>query len=461
MSKFVHLHTHSHYSLLDGLSKVDALVTRTKELGMEAVAITDHGNIYGAVEFYKKAKSSGVKAIIGVETYVAKGSRFSKVPKVDNVRFHLTLLVKNEEGYKNLVRLITASHLEGFYYKPRIDKDLLEKYHEGLICLSGCFSSEVAKLLQNGHLVEAEEAVAYYKNVFGEDYYLEVQPHTPNLHEGLIALSKKLNIPLVATQDSHYLMPEDSPTHEVLLAVQTNNRLDDKDGFSFKEFDVSFKSSEEMAKLFEHIPEAVENTAKIAEKCNFEFDLGKTLLPKYNVPDGKTPYSYLREVAESKLKERFPDADNVVRDRLDYELGVIEKTGFSDYFLIVQDFVGWAKKHGIVVGPGRGSAAGSFVSYVLGITDVDPIKYELLFERFLNPERISMPDIDLDFADQRRDEVLGYIKDKYGEDKVAQIITFGTMAARAAIRDAGRALGLPYSFCDEIGIYASPAFAAR
>jgi len=450
MPKFVHLHTHSHYSLLDGLSKIEALVQKTKELGMDSLAITDHGNLYGAVEFYKKAKEAGIKPIIGVEAYVAKGSRLSKTPKVDNIRYHLTLLVKNEIGYKNLNRLVTASHLEGFYYKPRIDKEILEKYHEGLICLSGCFSGEIAKLLRADHLAEAEAAASYYKKVFGDDYYLEIQPHSPDLRPKLIELSKKLNIPLVATQDSHYILPEDKPIHEVLLAIQTNNRLDEEDRFTFHDFDTSFKSPEEMKKDFADLPQAIENTVRVAEKCNFEFKLGKTLLPKYPVPENADANVYLKELIEERLRQRFPQPSKEVKERLEYELEIIEKTGFADYFLIVQDFVNWAKNHGIVVGPGRGSAAGSIISYILGITDVDPIEYNLLFERFLNPERISMPDIDIDFADHRRNEVLGYIKDKYGEDKVGQIITFGTMAARAAVRDAGRALGLSYSFCDEI-----------
>ncbi len=454
MSKFVHLHTHSHYSLLDGLSKIDPLVNKAKEYGMSAVAITDHGNIYGAVEFYKKCKKEGIKAIIGVETYVAKGSRLSKDPKIDNVRYHQILLAKNKVGYHNLVSLVTKSHLEGFYYKPRIDKEILKEHAEGLICLSGCFSGEVAKFLKEDRIEEAEKVASWYKDIFKDDYYLEVQPHTPELHEKLIALGRKLGIQLVATQDSHYINPDDAAVHEVLLAIQTNGRLDDEDRFTFGKFNSSFRSAEEMADLFKHIPEAIENTVKIAEKCDFQFEIGKTILPKFESPEGKTSNAYLRELLEIKLKDRYPEQEGQqskeVRDRLEYELGVIEKTGFADYFLIVQDFVNWAKERGIVVGPGRGSAAGSMISYVLNITDIDPIKYNLLFERFLNPMRISMPDIDLDFADTRRDEVLAYLKGKYGEDRVAQIITFGTMAARASVRDAGRALGLSYDFCDQI-----------
>ena len=448
--KFVHLHTHSHYSLLDGLSKPDALVKRAKELGMEALALTDHGNLYGSVEFYKKAKAAGLKPIIGAEVYVARSSRLSKIPKVDNVRYHLTLLAKNKTGYLNLVALVTKAHLEGFYYKPRVDRELLERHHEGIICLSGCYNGELSRNLREKNFKEAEEVVKYYKGLFGEDYYLEIQPHSPELHQSLIELSKKFDLTLVATQDSHYIYKEDAPVHEVLLAIQTNNHLGEEKRFSMAEFDGWFTSAEEMAEKLKAAPEAIENTLKVAEKCNFEFELGQTLLPEFETPKGQTSMAYLRELTTERLPQRFAEPTPEVHERLNYELGVIEKTGFADYFLIVQDYVVWAKEHGIVVGPGRGSAAGSLVSYVLGITEVDPLKYDLLFERFLNPERISMPDIDIDFADYRRDEVLSYVRDKYGEDRVAQIITFGTMAARASVRDAGRALGLPYSFCDEL-----------
>ena len=450
MPKFVHLHTHTHYSLLDGLSKIDSLVLRAKELGMEALAITDHGNLYGSVEFYKKAKAVGIKPIIGVEAYVARHSRLSKEPKIDNVRYHLTLLAKNKEGYLNLVQLVTKSHLEGFYYKPRIDKELLEKYHEGLICLSGCFSGEVAKLLRAGKKSEAEDVIKYYHGLFREDYYLEIQPHNPDTHADLIEFSRKFDIPLVATQDSHYPTREDAPIHDVLLAIQTNNRVDDDDRLTFKDHDCSFRSGEEMAEIFKDLPKAIENTVKIAEKCNFEFELGRLILPKYPLPTGKDSNSYLRQLAEAGVKERYGSTTNEIQERLVHELTTIEKMGLADFFLITQDMVNWAKDHGIVVGPGRGSAGSSLVSYALGITEMDPIKYGLLFERFLNPERNEMPDFDIDFADNRRDEVVGYLRDKYGEDHVARIITFGTMAARAAVRDAGRAMGLPYSLCDRI-----------
>lgn len=451
MSKFVHLHTHSHYSLLDGLSKIGPLVDRAKELGMEALAITDHGNLYGSVEFYKKAVKEGVKPIIGVEAYVAHASRLSKSPKIDNLRFHLTLLAKNKKGYENLVTLVTKSHLEGFYYKPRIDKDLLEEHSEGLICLSGCFSSEIGRLLRAEKIDEAEKVAKYYHGIFKDDYYLEIQPHDKaDLWPRLVELSKKTGIPLVATQDSHYLVPEDSHTHEVLLAIQTNNVIDDEDRLTFKEHNSSFRSGEEMAEIFADLPEAIENTVKIAEKCDFEFELGKVHLPEYPLPKGEDANDHLKKLVEDGAEKRYGSLTEKVKKRIDHELDVIRKTGFADYFLIVQDFVNWAKNRGIVVGPGRGSAAGSIVSYSLNITEVDPLKYDLLFERFLNPERNEPPDIDIDFADNRRDEVFGYIREKYGEDHVAQIITFGTMAPRAAVRDAGRAMGLPYALCDRV-----------
>lgn len=429
---------------------MDGLVNRAKEMGMEAMALTDHGNMYGSVEFFEKAKKAEIKPIIGVEAYVARGSRLSRAGKEDMVRYHLTLLTKNQAGYGNLCELVTKSHLEGFYYKPRIDRELLERHHEGIICLSGCFSSELARNLRSGNMKSAEETVEFYHGLFGEDYYLEIQPHSPDLHPAMAELAKKYNIPLVATQDSHYILKEDKPFHEILLAIQTNNRLEDEDRLSLRDFDASFTSPEEMTERMKDFPEALENTLKIAEKCEFEFQLGKTILPKFDTPDDKPSAEYLLDLIYERFREKFPNPTEEEKQRLEYEISVIGKTDFSDYILIVQDYVNWARDHGIVVGPGRGSAAGSFVSYVLGITSINPMQYDLLFERFLNPERISMPDIDIDFADYRRDEVLAYLKDKYGEERVAQIITFGTMAARASVRDAGRALGLPYSFCDEL-----------
>ncbi len=458
-TKFTHLHTHSHYSLLDGLTKIDALVERTKELGMDSIAVTDHGVLYGAVEFYKAAKKNGIKPILGVETYVAPRDRFSK--ESNERYYHLILLAENQVGWKNLIKLVSKAHLEGFYYRPRVDKDLLREHHEGLIALSACLGGEIASCLLAGKYEEAKKCALDYQEIFGKgNYFLELQKH-PNVADSekveplLIKLSEETGIPLVATQDSHYLRSEDRDYHDVLLAVQTGNRLSDDDRMSMKEDDFSVLSPAAMAEKFASIPggeAAIARTAEIAERCNVELELGKTLLPDFPKPDGKTANAYLRELVDERLPLRFPKGseDPEITKRLDYELGVIEKTGFADYFLIVQDLVNWAKAHGIAVGPGRGSAAGSLVSYILRITDIDPLRYNLLFERFLNPERIQMPDIDIDFADTRRDEVLAYAREKYGEDRVARIITFGTMAARAAIRDAGRAMGYSYAFCDQI-----------
>jgi DNA polymerase III subunit alpha len=458
-TKFTHLHTHSHYSLLDGLSKIPELVKRTKELGMDSIALTDHGVLYGAVEFYKAAKKSGIKPILGVETYVAPRDRFSK--EVNERYYHLILLAENLTGWKNLIKLVSKAHLEGFYYRPRVDKDLLREHHEGLIALSACLGGEVANCLNAGKLEEAKKCAVEYEEIFGKgNYFLEVQKHlnvpeSEKIEPLLVKLSEETGIPLVATQDSHYLRSTDRDYHDVLLAVQTGNRLSDDDRMTMKGDDFSVLSPEEMMEKFSAIPggrEAVERTAAIAERCNVELELGTTLLPDFPKPEGKTANNYLRELINERLSNRFSKEEQTkeVHERLEYELGVIEKTGFADYFLIVQDLVNWAKTHGIAVGPGRGSAAGSLVSYVLNITDINPLDYNLLFERFLNPERIQMPDIDIDFADTRRDEVLAYARQKYGEDHVARIITFGTMAARAAIRDAGRAMGYSYAFCDQI-----------
>ncbi len=451
--KFIHLHTHSHYSLLDGLSKVPDLIARAKEFGQDAIALTDHGNLYGAVDFYKTAKKAGIKPILGCEIYLTPGSRLSKEARVDDVRYHLPLLVKNETGWKNLIQLVTKAHLEGFYYKPRADKDLLREYHEGLICLSGCFSGEIPKLLHQGKREEARQAMEFYREVFGEDFYIEIQPHNePELGAALRAFAREYSLPLVATCDAHYVRPEDKTAHEVLLAVQTGAKVDDEKRFSMAGFQAHLRSPEEMEEEFRDVPEAIENTWRIAEKCSIEIQLGKTRLPKFPLPEGfSDPMEYLRHLARERLPFRFGDSvSKAVEDRLEMEIGVIQKTGFADYFLIVQDFINWAKAHGIVVGPGRGSAAGSLLSYVLGITNIDPLKYDLLFERFLNPERIQMPDVDIDFTDVRRDEVIAYVRQKYGEDCVAQIITFGTMAARAAIRDTARALGFAYGVGDRM-----------
>ena len=450
--KFVHLHVHSHYSLLDGLSKIDDLISYIRELGMDAVALTDHGNIYGAVEFFKKAKKAGIKPIIGCELYVARESRFSKNSRADNLHHHLTILVKDEVGYRNLTNLVSRAHLEGFYYKPRIDRELLEAHHKGLICLSGCYKGEIAHFIKMGRIEDAIKTAEYYKNLFGEDYYIEIQEHGRDIMPKLKEIATSLKIPLVATHDSHYLRTEDQAAHEVLLAIQTSG-TNGKTGLSMKEYDLSLKSSDEIAEIFADTPESLENTIVIANKCNFEFELGKTHLPSFTIPQEHAHLDYLgylKVLIEQKVSERYKEITPEIKERITHELSVVEKTGYASYFLIVQDFIQFAKSHGIAVGPGRGSAAGSVVSYVLGITDIDPLQYGLLFERFLNPFRIQMPDVDTDFADDRRDEVVAYIKEKYGEDHVAQSITFGTMAARAAVRDVGRALGYPYGFVDGI-----------
>jgi len=456
MTKFTHLHVHSHYSLLDGLPKIDELLDYVKSLGMESVALTDHGVLYGAVEFFKKAKERGIKPIIGCEFYVAREKLTQKRPKIDDKRYHLVILAKNEIGYKNLVKLVTKAHLEGFYYKPRIDEEILETHSEGLICLSGCLQGKIPQLILAKKIKEAEKLAKKYQEIFGkENFYLEIQHH-PNIkeqtkvNEVLISFSKKLNIPLVATNDVHYLKPEDAEAQDILMLINTNSNPDDPERLTMKADDFSLRPQEKMMEDFKHVPEAIENTQKIAQMCNFEFKLGEVKLPHYEVPEGKTPDEYLKELCYQRLKNRYPNPSQKVIERLEYELSVIKQTGFASYFLIVQDVVNWAKSQRIVVGPGRGSAAGSLVSYVLGITEIDPLKYNLLFERFMNPERISMPDIDLDFTDRRRDEVIEYVSQKYGRERVAQIITFGTMAARAVVRDVGRALGYKYSFCDKI-----------
>lgn len=455
-SRFVHLHVHSHYSLLDGLAKVPDIISRVKETGMEAIALTDHGVLYGIVEFYKAAKKAGIKPILGLEAYVAPKSRTSR--ESGDRYYHLILLAENQQGWKNLIQLSTKAHLEGYYYKPRVDRELLREHHEGIIALSACLGGEIGQTLLSGNFAEAVRIANEHRDIFGpENYFLEIQkhPHLPEsekVESDLIRLSRETGVPLVATQDSHYVHSSESEYHDVLLAVQTGNQLSDDDRLSLKTDDFSILSPEVMMEKFSFCPEAIENTVKIAERCQVDLELGRILLPDFPKPDGKDKDTYLRELVNNRAEERYPSEQMTkeVRERIDYELDVIQKTGFADYFLIVQDFINWAKARGIAVGPGRGSAAGSIVSYILRITDIDPLKYDLLFERFLNPERIQMPDIDMDFADTRRDEVLAYVREKYGSDRVAQIITFGTMAARAAIRDAGRAMGFSYSFCDQI-----------
>ncbi len=457
MAKFTHLHVHSHYSLLDGLPKIDELLDYTKELGMDSLALTDHGVLYGAIEFYKKAKEKGIKPIIGCEVYLAYEKMEQKRPNIDNKRYHLVLLAKNEEGYKNLVKLVTKAHLEGFYYKPRVDEKLLVKHSKGLIALSACLAGKIPRLISAKKYEEAEKLALRYQEIFGENnFYLEIQHHPhikeqKTVNETIISISKKYGIPLVATNDTHYLKPEDAEAQDVLMLINTGADPNDPERLTIKSDDFSLRTQKEMEEAFKDTPEAIKNTEKIADSCNLELELGKTKLPYYEVPDNKTPDEYLENLCAQGLKNRFGENPNKETiNRLNYELSVIKQTGFASYFLIVQDFVNWAKQQRIIVGPGRGSAAGSLVSYLLNITSIDPIKNNLLFERFLNPERISMPDIDLDFTDRRRDEVINYVAQKYGRDKVAQIITFGTMAARAVIRDVGRALSYTYSYCDQI-----------
>lgn len=454
--KFTHLHVHSHYSLLDGLPKIDELLDYVKKLGMESVALTDHGVLYGAVEFYKKAKDKGIKPIIGAEVYVARESMLQKRPNIDDKRYHLVLLAKNEIGYKNLVKLITRAHLDGFYYKPRIDEELLEKHAEGLIALTACIQGKIPRLILAGNMREAEKTALKYQKIFGADnFYLEVQKHPKvkeqeKVNRALIELSERTSIPLVATNDAHYLRKEDADAQDILMLINTGADPNDPERLTMKEENFSLKSPEEMQQNFQELPGALANTQKIADLCNFEFELGKTKLPYYQVPNNETTDDYIKELCYQRLENKYPNPSKEVTERLEYELAVIKQTGFAPYFLIVQDFVNWAKENRIVVGPGRGSAAGSLVSYVLNITNVDPLAYNLLFERFINPERVSMPDIDLDFTDRRRDEVIDYVSQKYGRERVAQIITFGTMAARAVIRDVGRALGYPYNYCDKL-----------
>lgn len=460
MADFVHLHTHTEYSLLDGLSKLPKLVSRVKELGMDSLAITDHGVLYGVIPFYFACKKEGIKPIIGMEGYMATRSRFDKQPSLDNDQYHLTILTKNQTGYKNLMKISSLAHLEGYYYKPRIDWELLEKYSSGLVVLSGCLQGEIPQAILRGDLREAEKKARKFYEIFGEDFFLELQRH-PNIkdqekaNEGLIHLSRKLAIPLVATADTHYVNEADARAQDALLAIQTQKKIDDKNRLTMLDSpDFFVKSPSDMQTLFADFPEAIENSVKIAKKCALEIDTGYWILPHYPLPAGKTPEESLSELVEERLGVRYPrgDAalDKTVRERIDYELEIINKKGFATYFLIVQDVVNWAKQEGIRVGPGRGSVAGSIVSYILRITAIDPLEHNLPFERFMNPGRPTPPDIDLDFADDRRDEVIEYVTKKYGEDKVAQIITFGRMEARMAVRDVARVLGYPYSTGDRI-----------
>ena len=456
MLDFVHLHVHSEYSLLDGANRIKDLPVRAKELGMNAIALTDHGVMYGVIDFYKACKKEGIKPIIGCEVYVAPRTRFDKDPKLDNQYYHLILLAKNNVGYKNLSKLVSLGFIEGFYYKPRIDLEILEKYHEGLICCSACLGGSLATALLKENNEEAERIALWHKNLFGEDYYLELQANYLKeqalVNQKLVQLSQKLNIPLVITNDSHYLKKEDAYNHEVLLCVQTAKKMSDPDRMRFETDDFYLKSPEEIQAFLPNIPEALENTVKIAQKCNVEFEFGHTILPNYEVPaEYATHYDYFKKLCDDGIQKRYGEnISQEIKDRVEYEMGVIQKMGYVDYFLIVWDFIHYAKENGIPVGPGRGSGAGSIVAYAIEITDIDPIKYNLLFERFLNPERISMPDFDVDFCYERRQEVLDYVARKYGKDHVSQIITFGTMSARMVIRDVARTLDFPYAEADKL-----------
>ncbi len=453
---FVHLHVHTEYSLLDGSNKIKEYVHRLKELGMTAGAITDHGAMYGVIDFYRAALEEGIKPIIGCEVYVAPGSRFEKEAGNQEERYyHLVLLAENQKGYHNLMKIVSRGFTEGFYYKPRVDLEVLQTYHEGIIALSACLAGEIPRYLERGLYDEGRKAARRYIEIFGKDnFFLELQDHgipaQRTVNQQLHRMAQELEIGLVATNDIHYTYQEDAVSHDVLLCIQTGKKVSDENRMRYEGGQYYVKSPEEMAELFPYAPEALENTKKIADRCQVEIVFGERKLPKFQVPEGRDSWEYLNDLCLEGLKKHYPEDDGSKRERLDYELSVIHSMGFVDYFLIVWDFIKYAKDHGIMVGPGRGSAAGSIVSYCLGITNIDPIKYNLLFERFLNPERVSMPDIDIDFCFERRQEVIDYVNEKYGKDKVAQIATFGTMLAKGVIRDVGRALDLPYAFVDAV-----------
>ena len=453
---FTHLHVHTEYSLLDGSSKINEITARAKELGMDSIAITDHGVMYGVIDFYRAAKNIGIKPILGCEVYVAPGSRFDKEAGMSEDRYyHLVLLAENNIGYANLMKIVSKGFVDGFYYKPRVDYEVLSEYHEGIICLSACLAGEVQKYLQRGLYEEACKSALHYQEIFGKgNYFLELQDHgIPEqgfVNQQLIRMSKELGIELVATNDIHYTYADDAAAHDVLLCIQTGKKVSDTDRMRYEGGQYYCKSEEEMRALFPYAPQALDNTHKIAERCNVEIEFGVTKLPHYEVPEGYDSWTYLNHLCDEGLVKRYADRADELRERLDYELGVIRKMGYVDYFLIVWDFINYAKRNGIAVGPGRGSAAGAIVSYVLEITDIDPIRYNLLFERFLNPERVSMPDIDVDFCYERRPEVIDYVMRKYGKDRVVQIVTFGTLAAKGVIKDVGRVMDIPYSKTDSI-----------
>ena len=453
---FAHLHVHTEYSLLDGSNKIKEYVSRVKELGMNSAAITDHGVMYGVIDFYREAKKQGINPILGCEVYVAPNSRFDReVTGGDDRYYHLVLLAENDEGYANLTKIVSKGFVEGYYYKPRVDKELLRTYHKGIIALSACLAGEVPRFLTKGLYEEAKKTALEYQEIFGKgNYFLELQDHgIPDqrlVNQQLFKMSQETGIELVATNDVHYTYAEDAKPHDILLCIQTGKKLSDENRMRYDGGQYYVKSEEEMAALFPYAKEALENTQKIADRCHVEIEFGVTKLPKYDVPDGYTSWEYLQKLCYEGLERRYGNPSQELKDRLAYELGTIQHMGYVDYFLIVWDFIKYAKDHGIAVGPGRGSAAGSIVSYCLGITTIDPIRYQLLFERFLNPERVSMPDIDVDFCYERRQEVIDYVTRKYGKDCVVQIVTFGTLAARGVIRDVGRVMDLPYAFVDSI-----------
>ena len=453
---FTHLHVHTEYSLLDGSNKIKEYVKRVKELGMDSAAITDHGVMYGVIDFYRAAKEAGIKPIIGCEVYVAPNSRFDKeLTGGDDRYYHLVLLAENNVGYANLMKIVSRGFTEGYYYKPRVDMEVLEKYHEGIIALSACLAGEVQRYILKGLKDEAKKAALKYEKCFGKgNYFLEMQDHgipeQQTVNAALLSMSRELDIPLVVTNDVHYTYDTDVESHDILLCIQTGKKLADEDRMRYEGGQYYVKSEQEMKALFPYAWEAVENTQRIADRCNVEIEFGVTKLPKFDVPQGYDSWTYLNKLCFDGLKERYENPDESLKERLNYELNVIKNMGYVDYFLIVWDFINYAKSQGIPVGPGRGSAAGSIVSYCLRITDIDPVKYSLLFERFLNPERVSMPDIDIDFCFERRQEVIDYVSEKYGADKVVQIVTFGTMAAKGVIRDVGRVMDLPYAYVDSI-----------
>ena len=453
---FTHLHLHTEYSLLDGACRIEQLMDEVQRLGQTSVAVTDHGVMYGVIDFYRAAKKRGIKPIIGCEVYMAARTRFDKVHALDSERYHLILLCENETGYKNLIKLVSEGFVTGFYTKPRIDRELLEKYHEGLIALSACLAGEIPRALLSGDYEGAKKKALWYRSVMGENnFFLEIQDHglpeQRRIIPMLAQLSRETGIPLVATNDVHYISKEDAEMQQVLICIQTNHTLGEDTGMEFQTQEFYLKSEQEMLSLFPEYPDAVERTSEIAERCNVEFEFGKTKLPHFEVPGNQDHFEYLKNMAQKGMRRRY--GENIPEEyqkRLDYELSVISRMGYVDYYLIVHDFINHARSRNIPVGPGRGSGAGSITAYAIGITGIDPMKYSLLFERFLNPERVSMPDFDVDFCYERRSEVIDYVIEKYGSDHVAQIVTFGTMAARAAVRDVGRVLGMPYNDVDTV-----------